>query len=86
MRAATVVQVLQDLFYVLLQVLFYLWSCDGSLSVTVGHNTVTRDVNYEFLSLQNFSPTVIKFTLARHPDPPRHQNQHRYPSTSVDDT
>ena len=26
MRAATVVQVLQDLFYVLLHVLFYLWS------------------------------------------------------------
>jgi len=26
MRAATVVQVLQDLFYVLLHVLFYMWS------------------------------------------------------------
>ena len=33
MRAATVVQVLQDLFYVLLHVLFYLWSLLNSTGV-----------------------------------------------------
>jgi len=36
MRAATVVQVLQDLFYVLLHVLFYLWSLPYSRKLAPG--------------------------------------------------
>jgi len=43
MRAATVVQVLQDLFYVLLHVLFYLWSL--LYNTTAGDPGRTRSIS-----------------------------------------
>jgi len=39
MRAATVVQVLQDLFYILLHILFYLFYCKIKQNVNEGCNS-----------------------------------------------
>jgi len=51
MTAATVVQVLQDLFYVLLHVLFYLWSllkCLRATAAVVGE--LFNDLTVDFIS------------------------------------
>jgi len=65
MRAATVVQVLQDLFYVLLHVLFYLWSLfkphkhtSSSLRVSLAAHTLSRSVQTVYTDVHNPPWTV----------------------------
>jgi len=50
MRAATVVQVLQDLFYVLLIVLFYLWSLLKSRFCVIRTRVIITDTTFIYLS------------------------------------
>ena len=49
MRAATVVQVLQDLFYVLLHVLFYLWSLLDSSKI---NQSINQSIKQQISILQ----------------------------------
>ena len=65
MRAATVVQVLQDLFYVLLHVLFYLWSLLNItflLRYSIHNKTVKLFIKSEWqvakLSQRNHAPLI----------------------------
>jgi len=60
MRAATVVQVLQDLFYVLLHVLFYLWSL-------LNTDTITRLVTFTLRVRTSPRPSASNLEQAANP-------------------